>query len=58
MMKKYRVYGRVRADIQFEEIVEASNDDAAENKALNIVRKRCGIGKYDELDHEIYLEKV
>ena len=42
-MKTWKVEGRVRADYEFEEIVEARTEDAAVNKVEKIVYKHLGI---------------
>ena len=57
-MNKYKVEGRIRADITFEETVEASSEQAAVNKVTKIIYKRCGITKYDHLDDEFYCEAL
>jgi len=57
-MNKYKVEGRIRADIPFEEIVEARNEISAAKKAEKIVYARCGITAFDVLDDEIYCEQI
>lgn len=57
-MKKYKVEGRIRADVTFEEIVEASSEEAAMNKAEKIVCKRIGIEVNEIMDNEYYLEII
>lgn len=57
-MKKWQVEGRIRADITFEETVEASTEDAACNKVEKLICKRCGIDKFDILDTEFYASRI
>jgi len=57
-MQKWKVEGRIRADILFEEEVEASTESAAVKKAQARVYQRCRITSYDVLDDEIYAEVV
>ena len=57
-MNKYKVEDRIKADIEFEEIVEVSSEDAAMKKAEKIIYDRCGINKYSVIDDEIYVEKI
>ena len=55
-MKKYKVYGRIRADIEFEEIIEAKSEKTAIKKAEQCVYARCGITKHDVIDDEVYCD--
>lgn len=57
-MKKYNVTGRIRADIEFEEIVEAKSEKSAIKIAEQSVYSKCGITVYDVIDDEIYCEKL
>lgn len=57
-MNKYHVTGRIRADIPVDEIVEASTEDSAINKAAKIIYKRCNINAHDHLDDEFYCDKI
>lgn len=55
-MKKWKVEGRIRCDYEFEEIVEASTENAAVNKAEKIVLKRLDLQTVDIIDCEYYAE--
>lgn len=57
-MNKYKVEGRIRADIEFEEIVEATTEQSAVNKAEKIVYKKLGLNDHDIIDDEIYCERI
>lgn len=57
-MKKWKVYGRIRADIEFSEDVEAKSEAAAIKIAEKRVHAKTGITDYDVLDHEIYADIV
>lgn len=55
-LNKYKVYGRIRADINFEEIVEAVNEENAVVMAEQRIYAKTGIGDMDVLDDEIYCD--
>ena len=57
-MKKYLVTGRIRADVPLNEVVEASSEDAAVNKAEKLLMLRLNIDNFDILDTEYYAERV
>lgn len=57
-MKKFTVSGRIRADIGFEETVEAKSDKSAIKMVEHRVYARCGIDSYDVIDDEVYCERV
>ena len=57
-MKKYKVYGRIKAEIEFEEIVEAKGEKSALKLVERSIYTKCGITRYDVLDDEIYVDKV
>lgn len=57
-MRKWKVEGRIRADITFEQEVVASTENSACNKAEKIMLKKLGITQYDILDNEYYVEHL
>jgi len=57
-MNKYKVYGRIRADIEFEVEIEASTMNAAIRRAEKQIYEKCGINKHDVIDDEIYCDKL
>ena len=57
-MNKYHITGRLRTDVPIDEIIEASTEDAAINKAEKNMMKKININVYDILDTEYYAEKV
>lgn len=58
MTKQWKVYGRVRADYEFEEIVEAATQKGALKMAEKKVYKHLGIDNSTVIDEEIYCEKI
>lgn len=57
-MNKYIVTGRVRADIELNETVEAKSEKSAIKIAEKKLYLRCKINKFDVLDDEICCEKI
>ena len=55
---KYEVTGRIRADIEFTEIVNAEHEDSAMEIAHQRVYARCGINSSDVIDDENYVEEM
>ncbi len=50
---KYRVHGRIRADIPVNEVVEAPTEEIAVERAQNKVCRKCGINQGGYIDDEI-----
>lgn len=57
-MNKYIISGRMRADIEFEETVEAKSEKSAIRMVEQRIYAKCGISSHDVIDDEIYSEKV
>jgi hypothetical protein len=57
-MNKYKVEGRIRADIEFEIEIEAKSEKSAIRMAEKQIYDKCGITSHDVIDDEIYCEKV
>ncbi|HXT83637.1 MAG TPA: hypothetical protein VN704_04810 [Verrucomicrobiae bacterium] len=57
-MPKYNVTGRVRADINFDETVEADSEEIAVEKVESKIYEKCGFTSFDVIDNEIYCEEV
>ena len=57
-MKKWKVEGKLRADIGFEEYVLASTEAGAIRKAEKIVYERYGLKQSDIVDDDVYCEKI
>lgn len=56
-MPTFIVTGRIRAYIEFSEIVKTQTEDQAIEVAEQRVYARCGINKSDVIDDEIYCEE-
>ena len=52
------VYGRIRADLHFDEVIEASSSDEAVDRIEARVCARCGVASSDIQDEEIYAEVI
>ncbi len=57
-MPTYNVYGRVRVDYEFSEVVEANSEESAIKKTNKKIYGRLGISGNDILDDEIYCNKI
>lgn len=56
-MKKYEVSGRIRADIEFSEVVEAKSEKSAIKMVEQKIYERCEITASDVIDDEVYCER-
>ena len=57
-MKQYTVSGRIRADIEFNETVEAKSEKSAMKMVEQRIYAKCGINSMDVIDDEIYCETI
>ena len=57
-MKSYKVEGRIRADIHFIKIVPASNEEAAIEKARNLICRSHNLAQGDHIDEELYCSEL
>ncbi len=57
-MAKFKVYGRMRVDIDFEEIVEAESEEFAVLIAEQRVYAKVGINEHSVLDDEVYCDEI
>lgn len=57
-MKKFKVHGRIRADIPISEIVSAPTEEIAIEKVENKICRKCGINAGGYIDDEIYCDEI
>ena len=57
-MNKYIVSGRMRADIEYEETIEAKSEKSAIRMVEQRIYAKCGITVHDVIDDEVYCEKL
>ncbi len=55
---KYKVHGRIRADIPVSEIVSAPTEEIALEKVQEKICKRSGINAGGYIDDELYCEEL
>ena len=55
---KFKVHGRIRADIPVCEIVTAPTEEIAVEKAQDKVCRKCGINSGGYIDDELYAEEM
>lgn len=57
-MKKYKVYGTIKVEIEFSEYLDSSNEKSAISKAEKLIYKKLGITKFNVTDEEIYCDEI
>lgn len=57
-MRRWKVSGRIRADIKFDELVPATSEVHAAEKAIDRICERHGITEGDYIDDEVYCEEL
>lgn len=57
-MTIYKVTGRIRADIHFEETIHSISEESAVEEVSDKICRKHKIGQGDYIDDEIYCEKI